>query len=95
MEPLGVLSDIHGNLPALEAVLSDARALGITRFVNLGDSLYGPLWPKETFDCFQAVDIVSIRGNKDRILLEASPGELACNPTLRFVCDSLSPTARR
>lgn len=45
---LAVLSDIHGNLPALEAVIADARARGADAFVNLGNSVSGPLWPRET-----------------------------------------------
>jgi hypothetical protein len=45
-EKLGLLSDIHGNALALEAVLEDVRRLGITRFVNLGDIVYGPLAPR-------------------------------------------------
>ena len=51
---IAVLSDIHGNLPALEAVAADARAAGAARFVNLGDSLSGPLWPAETADLLMA-----------------------------------------
>ena len=45
MSRIAVLTDIHGNLPALEAVIADAEAQGCTGFVNLGDSLSGPLWP--------------------------------------------------
>lgn len=37
MEKLAIISDIHGNLPALEAVLSDIKARGITRIICLGD----------------------------------------------------------
>ena len=45
MTRIAVLTDIHGNLPALEAVIADAEAQGCAGFVNLGDSLSGPLWP--------------------------------------------------
>jgi predicted phosphodiesterase len=40
MIEFAAVSDIHGNLPALEAVI-DIAAQGITRIVNLGDSLRG------------------------------------------------------
>lgn len=45
---IAVLSDIHGNLPALEAVLADLRAHAPDLVVNLGDCATGPLWPRET-----------------------------------------------
>jgi predicted phosphodiesterase len=45
---LAVVSDIHGNLPALEAVVRDFRSRGADAVVNLGDSLSGPLLPLET-----------------------------------------------
>lgn len=65
-----VLSDIHGNLPALEAVLADAASAGITQFVNLGDHLQGPLDPVGTAERLMALNIPSIRGNCDRLLIE-------------------------
>jgi predicted phosphodiesterase len=48
MPPVAVLSDIHGNRWALEAVLDDISRRGIRDMVNLGDSLYGPLDPGGT-----------------------------------------------
>lgn len=42
---IALVSDIHGNLPALEAVIEDTRRRAVTRIVNLGDSLSGPLLP--------------------------------------------------
>ena len=45
---IAIFSDIHGNLPALEACYADARARGCSQFLNLGDILSGPLWPRET-----------------------------------------------
>lgn len=66
---IAVLSDIHGNLPALEAVIADARAAGATGFVNLGDSLSGPLWPAETADLLMREDWPTIAGNHERQLL--------------------------
>jgi Icc-related predicted phosphoesterase len=45
---IAVVTDIHGNLAALEAVHRDIRRRGIDLIVNLGDSLSGPLLPRET-----------------------------------------------
>lgn len=59
-----LLYDIHGNLPALEAVLADADA---DRFLLGGDyALFGP-WPSETLDALMALpDATWIRGNGER-----------------------------
>ncbi|MBX3595423.1 metallophosphoesterase family protein [Sphingomonas sp.] len=79
---LAILSDIHGNLPALEAVIADARAAGATAFVNLGDSLSGPLWPAETADLLMRADWPTIAGNHERQLLTDPPDRIA--PSDRF-----------
>lgn len=71
--PLAVLADIHGNEPALNAVLRDAGQRGLTRFVNLGDIFYGPLDPGGTWNILKDMEMVSILGNQDRILLEGGP----------------------
>jgi predicted phosphodiesterase len=76
---LAVISDIHGNLRALEAVLGRIRALGdIDRLVVAGDLLSGPLEPSETADVLRALEAAFIRGNHERQLLacaEAPGGE--------------------
>lgn len=69
---LAILSDIHGNLPALEAVIADARAAGATGFINLGDSLSGPLWPAETADLLMREAWPTIAGNHERQVLTHS-----------------------
>lgn len=84
LDRFAVLSDIHGNLLALDAVLADAAAAGIAQFLNLGDHLQGPLDPLGTAERLLPLDIPSIRGNCDRLLFEedviASPGStLAAN----------------
>jgi 3',5'-cyclic AMP phosphodiesterase CpdA len=47
--PIAVLSDVHGNLPALEAVLAEVDDAGIETIVFSGDLAAGPL-PRETLD---------------------------------------------
>ncbi|WP_116091363.1 metallophosphoesterase family protein [Sphingomonas crusticola] len=69
MTRLAILSDIHGNLPALQAVLADAEQQGCEVFINLGDTLSGPLWPAETADFLMARDWPTIAGNHERQLL--------------------------
>ena len=66
---LAVLSDIHGNLPALKVVLADLNARGADMVVNLGDSLSGPLLPRETAEFLMAQPWVHIAGNHERQLL--------------------------
>lgn len=61
-----VIADIHGNLPALEAVLADIAARGITDIIDLGDCVSGPLWPAETCDRLMGLDAPTVRGNHDR-----------------------------
>jgi predicted phosphodiesterase len=65
---LAVLYDIHGNLPALEAVLADARAQGAKSFFLGGDYTgFGP-FPRETLAALDAIrePTVWIRGNGER-----------------------------
>ena len=64
------IADIHGNHLALEAVLSDIRARGISDIVDLGDMLSGPLDARPTIDMLMELDAVHVRGNHDRYLID-------------------------
>jgi predicted phosphodiesterase len=65
MITLGLFSDVHGNLAALEAVLLDLRSKGVRRLYCLGDLVgYGPD-PNEVIDLIQAEGIPTILGNYD------------------------------
>ncbi len=92
--PLAVLSDIHGNRWALEAVLEDIRRRGIREMVNLGDCLYGPLDPAGTARILLELGMPTVRGNEDRIILE-DPGRHPDSPSLPFVQARLRPEQRR
>jgi predicted phosphodiesterase len=70
---LAVLSDIHGNLPALLAVLAQIDAERIGQVVNLGDIVSGPLWPRETADRLMSLGWPTIAGNHERQALAAAP----------------------
>ena len=63
---IAVIADIHGNLPALEAVIADIRCREVDCTINLGDCVSGPLWPREVCDLVMARDDLTIRGNHDR-----------------------------
>lgn len=76
---IAAISDIHGNLAALEAVLADIRARGADVIVNLGDILSGPLEPAETADLLMALDLPTIRGNHERQLLTDDPATMGAS----------------
>ncbi|MEW6368482.1 MAG: metallophosphoesterase family protein [Acidobacteriota bacterium] len=81
---IAVVSDIHGNSWALEAVLADIEKRDITWIVNLGDTVYGPLDPRGTAEMLMPRKIVNVRGNEDRLITEHS-GEGTASPTPEFV----------
>src|SRR5215468_11288308 len=66
------IADVHGNRIALEAVLADIAALGVTEVVNLGDHVSGPLEAGRTADLLIERGFPSIRGDQDRRLVELS-----------------------
>jgi putative phosphoesterase len=72
---VAALYDIHGNLPALEAVLRDVRQADVDQVVVGGDVLPGPM-PRETLARLQELDIPAqfIVGNGDRVVREQMAG---------------------
>jgi predicted phosphodiesterase len=69
MEKIAIIADIHGNLPALEAVLANVDAEGIERIVCLGDvATLGPQ-PREVIARLRALGCPAVMGNTDAILL--------------------------
>ena len=89
---LAVISDIHGNLLALEAVLADIEQRGVDAVVNLGDCVTSPLWPRETFDRLGELDLPTVRGNHDRWIVEMPEEKLS--PAGRFARDALNEAQR-
>jgi predicted phosphodiesterase len=75
MSRMAVLSDIHGNLPALEVVLEHLRARNVEVVFNLGDALSGPLWPRETARLLMRQNWIQVLGNHDRQLFAQPPEE--------------------
>lgn len=65
---IAAISDIHGNLDALDAVLADIALRGVDMIVNLGDIVSGHLQPRATAARLMALDLPTIRGNHERQL---------------------------
>ena len=89
---IAVFADVHGNLPALEAVLAEIAGSGADLVINLGDCASGPLWPRETMERLAEVDAVTVRGNHDRQV--ASLALQAMGTSDSFAYAQLSPAQR-
>ncbi len=90
---LAIVSDIHGNLPALEAVIADVNNNKPDLVINLGDCVSGPLWPAETFSLLQSLGWPTIRGNCDRPMGAIDPDKLGASD--RFAYDRLDVNERK
>ena len=99
---VAALYDIHGNLPALEAVLEEIRNADVDQIVVGGDVLPGPM-PRDTLDRLLALDVPArfIRGNGDRAVIEdligASVGALPehVRPLVRHSADQIDAERQR
>ncbi|WP_402469378.1 metallophosphoesterase family protein [Isoptericola aurantiacus] len=67
-EQIAIVSDVHGNLTALDAVLADVARRGITRIVNLGDDAGKGPRGSAVVDRLTAVCEADVRGNWDDFL---------------------------
>ena len=85
---IAVISDIHGNVLALEAVLADLKTEAPDLIVNLGDCVSGPLWPEETATILRETGWQTVRGNHDRFVIETPVGKMG--PTDTFAAERLS-----
>lgn len=72
---IAAISDIHGNLAALEAVLADIARRSVDVTVNLGDIVSGHLQPRDTATRLMALALPTICGNHERQLL-ADPARM-------------------
>jgi predicted phosphodiesterase len=86
---LAVISDIHGNLPALETVLADIAGQGADAILNLGDLVSGPLWPAEVAERLIGLNLPTIKGNHDRYVRDTPIAEL--KTVDRLVAERLAP----
>jgi len=69
---LAILSDVHGNLPALEAVLGDAKGKGCTHYISLGDVVGYYAQPNECIDLLRKHDIPHLLGNHDNYIVSGT-----------------------
>lgn len=69
---LALLYDVHGNLPALDAVLADTRGRSATRWLVGGDAAPFGGWPADVLERLDALGAVWIRGNTERWLADRS-----------------------
>ena len=66
-----LISDIHGNLDALRAVVKDAEKTGVEVFLNAGDAVGFGIYPSEVVRALRSPRILSVLGNVDLEILEA------------------------
>ncbi len=86
---IAIISDIHGNYWALAKVLKDIERNKPDIILNLGDSLYGPLKPKQTYDLIKSYNIISISGNQDRNIVE-NHAKVDVHHTLKYVVHDIN-----
>jgi predicted phosphodiesterase len=86
-----VISDVHGNALALDAVLADIARQGVDATLCLGDHVSGPLDPSGAADRLMALDGPVIGGNHDRWLAQDRRDDRDLDATDRFACRQLRP----
>jgi len=97
---LALLSDLHANRQAVEAVWAHAQEQGLDKLVLLGDYVnYGgdPIWVVDFVMARQAEGAVVVRGNHDDALGEDSTSQLSSHvaPSLAWTFAQLSPQQRQ
>lgn len=65
---IAILSDIHGNVFALESVLNAVKKKSIDTLVIAGDFVGYYFWPKEVFSLLEGWNFLAIRGNHDQMV---------------------------
>ncbi|GEP44632.1 metallophosphoesterase family protein [Brevifollis gellanilyticus] len=72
-DSIAFISDIHGNLPALSAVLADIAEQGVTQIICLGDVVGYGGQPGECVDVLRERGIVTVKGNHDSMVADGIP----------------------
>ncbi len=82
MARIAIISDIHGNLPALDAVMDELARQGVSEIMCLGDVVgYGPQ-PDKCLERLAGRCMVAVRGNHEDALLDPTISE-GFNPIAR------------
>lgn len=84
---LAVLGDIHGNLPAFEAVLADIRGQSPDALLCLGDVAASGAWPGECIQLLATLNCPMVLGNADEDMLKPRPFEARGFPDEREIYD--------
>ena len=84
---IAVLSDVHGNLEALEPVLDDVAGQGVEATVALGDFLSGPSDPVGVADRLIELGLPSVRGNHDRYITDGREKDWHIDALVRGLLD--------
>lgn len=66
---IAFISDIHGNLTALEAVFADIKKQGVDQTICLGDTISLGPQPSETLNALKELNTIYIMGNHDEAIL--------------------------
>ena len=94
---IGLISDVHANLPALQAVLTELSAGGVDRIACAGDLVgYGPM-PNECIAAMAEAEIPSVAGNHDLIAIDWLGTERCsalARTTLEWTRGALTPASR-
>jgi len=89
---LALIYDVHGNLPALEAVLADAEEAGVERYLLGGDYALFGAWPRETVTRLRELDADWIRGNGERWTATPEDAPEQVRPAIATCRDLLGET---
>ncbi|MCX6651117.1 MAG: metallophosphoesterase family protein [Methanomassiliicoccales archaeon] len=91
---IAFISDVHSNLPALEAVMDDMSDRGVRTVFCAGDILGYYTFPNETVDMLRAKNVNCIAGNHDRaVLVGVKNMNSIAAAAISWTRDVLSPSA--
>ncbi len=85
---IAVLSDVHGNLHALDAVLEDIAGYNVDVTVALGDFVSGPFDPGGVAARFMELGLPSVRGNHDRFITDGRKDDWEIDILARTTLDA-------
>lgn len=95
---IALLSDIHANLPALEAVVSEMASESIDAVLVAGDSVGYYFWPAECLDLLESINAHCIRGNHEEMVARGAVDsefliqlDTAYGPGHRIAVEQLGP----
>ena len=84
---LAVFGDIHGNLPAFEAVLNDIQAQSPDSLLCLGDVAADGAWPREYIQLLASLNCPVVLGNADEDMLRPQPFQACGFPDEQKIYD--------